>query len=338
MNQGKVNIGGDCRPGSRAEVVPIYQRHPQCQHVCHLPAHPEKTGRDRRRVRHREPATPISTSLLKDPDVDAVHINSPIPDHGWQSIAALKAGKHVACTVPMATSIEDCKKIVRSRQKKTGLKYMMMETVVYAREFLYMKELLRQRRARQTAVPPGEPSAGHGRLAELLARPAADVVCDPLRRRRFAAMANLTAEYVCCFGSGTISQGTRSAVRLAVRRGDRAHQIQGHLTSPRASFRSLVRHAPANIARASMFMARKASRGMAAGRARAARVMHTAKRPEAEDSEAGQSARLTRSACRRKSGPFTTKGVYDLGQEDASELSRKAQAMAVRIRTGPTNS
>src|ERR1051326_4652293 len=47
--------------------------------------------------------------LLKDPKVDMVHINSPIPDHAWQSIAALKAGKHVACTVPMATSIEDCR-------------------------------------------------------------------------------------------------------------------------------------------------------------------------------------------------------------------------------------
>jgi len=78
--------------------------------------------------------------LLKDSAVEAVHINSPIPDHAWMAIEALKAGKHVACTVPMATSISDCKKIVEL-QKKTGLKYMMMETVVYAREFLYIKEL-----------------------------------------------------------------------------------------------------------------------------------------------------------------------------------------------------
>jgi len=34
--------------------------------------------------------------LIAHPEVDAVHINSPIPDHGWQTIAALKAGKHVA--------------------------------------------------------------------------------------------------------------------------------------------------------------------------------------------------------------------------------------------------
>src|SRR5258705_13944321 len=79
--------------------------------------------------------------LLRDPGVDAVHINSPIPDHGWQSIAALKAGKHVACTVPMATSIEDCRKIV-DPVRQTKKKYMTMETVVYAREYLFIKDFL----------------------------------------------------------------------------------------------------------------------------------------------------------------------------------------------------
>src|SRR3546814_3308101 len=76
--------------------------------------------------------------LLKDPDIDAVHINTPIPDHAAQALKALRAGKHVACTVPMATSVEDCQKIVEA-VKETGLTYMMMETVVYAREFLFMK-------------------------------------------------------------------------------------------------------------------------------------------------------------------------------------------------------
>ena len=54
--------------------------------------------------------------------------------------AALKAGKHVACTVPMATNVEDCLEIIRLT-RETGLKYMMMETVVYAREYLFMKQL-----------------------------------------------------------------------------------------------------------------------------------------------------------------------------------------------------
>src|SRR5262245_43745841 len=78
--------------------------------------------------------------LLKDKEIDAVHINSPIPDHAPQSIAALKAGKHVACTVPMGTTKDEIKQIVEL-QRKTGLVYMMMETVVYSREYLFAKEL-----------------------------------------------------------------------------------------------------------------------------------------------------------------------------------------------------
>ena len=78
--------------------------------------------------------------LLKDPNVDAVHINSPIADHAPQSIAALKAGKHVASTVPAATTIDECQQIVEW-QRKSGKVYMMMETVVYSREYLFAKEL-----------------------------------------------------------------------------------------------------------------------------------------------------------------------------------------------------
>ena len=50
--------------------------------------------------------------LLADPNVDAVHINSPIPDHAPMTLAALKAGKHVACTVPMATTVEGCDRLL----------------------------------------------------------------------------------------------------------------------------------------------------------------------------------------------------------------------------------
>src|SRR4029078_8836720 len=43
-------------------------------------------------------------------------------------------------TAPMATTIDECKEICRL-VRKTGLKYMMAETVVYSREFLFIKEL-----------------------------------------------------------------------------------------------------------------------------------------------------------------------------------------------------
>jgi predicted dehydrogenase len=125
--------------GFGAEFIPIYQLHPNAEMVAicrrnkqELDACGDKFGIAKRFTHFEE--------MLKDPDIDAIHINSPIPDHGPQTIAALKAGKHVACTVPMATSKEQIKEIVEL-QKKTGLVYSMMETVVYAREYLFAKDL-----------------------------------------------------------------------------------------------------------------------------------------------------------------------------------------------------
>ena len=78
--------------------------------------------------------------VLADRDVDFVHINSPIPDHARCGAEGSGRGKHVMCTVPMATTIEDCRQIVE-KVNKTGLKYMMAETVVYSREFLFIRDL-----------------------------------------------------------------------------------------------------------------------------------------------------------------------------------------------------
>jgi predicted dehydrogenase len=125
--------------GFGAEFIPIYQKHPNAEMyaVCRRNAKELNACGDKFGVQTRY--TDFN-KLLQDPNIDAVHINSPIPDHAPQSLAALKAGKHVACTVPMATSIEECKQLVLER-RKTGKVYMMMETVVYSREYLFVKEL-----------------------------------------------------------------------------------------------------------------------------------------------------------------------------------------------------
>src|SRR3954452_22548321 len=125
--------------GFGAEFIPIYQAHPNANLVA-------VCQRDPKKLKTIQDAFGIAKGftdydeLLRDPEIDAVHINTPIPDHASQSIKALKAGKHVACTVPMATSIEDCRKLVEL-QRQTKKVYMMMETVVYSREYLFVKEL-----------------------------------------------------------------------------------------------------------------------------------------------------------------------------------------------------
>ncbi len=125
--------------GFGAEFIPIYQAHPDAEMyaVC------QRTRARLDEVGGRFGVKTRYTSyddLLRDPDVDAVHINSPIGDHAPQSIAALEAGKHVASTVPAATTVDECRRIVEA-QRASGKVYMMMETVVYSREYLFVKEL-----------------------------------------------------------------------------------------------------------------------------------------------------------------------------------------------------
>ncbi len=51
--------------------------------------------------------------LLKNPDVTVVAIHTPNGQHAEQAIAAARAGKHVFCDKPMATSVADAERIVR---------------------------------------------------------------------------------------------------------------------------------------------------------------------------------------------------------------------------------
>jgi predicted dehydrogenase len=125
--------------GFGAEFIPIYQRHPLANMyaICQRNAEKLQSVADAFNIEKRYTDY---DELLKDPTIDVVHINTPIQNHAEQSLKALRAGKHVACTVPMATSVEDCRLIVEA-VKESGCMYMMMETVVYSREFLFVKEM-----------------------------------------------------------------------------------------------------------------------------------------------------------------------------------------------------
>lgn len=189
--------------GFGAEFIPIYQRHPHATMYAICQRNEESLNQigDQYgiKVRYQD-----YDELLKDPNIDAVHINTPIPNHAEQSIKALRAGKHVACTVPMATTVEECKQIVEAVEE-TGLTYMMMETVVYAREFLYMKELYEKGelgkiqflKASHQQDMDGWPSYWPGLPPMHYATHCVGPVLGLTRN---------DAEYVSCFGSGTIRE------------------------------------------------------------------------------------------------------------------------------------
>jgi 1,5-anhydro-D-fructose reductase (1,5-anhydro-D-mannitol-forming) len=55
--------------------------------------------------------------LLRNPDVTVVAIHTPNSQHAAQAIAAARAGKHVFCDKPMATSVADAERMVRECEK-----------------------------------------------------------------------------------------------------------------------------------------------------------------------------------------------------------------------------
>ncbi len=125
--------------GFGAEFVPIYLDHPDVESVVVCDANPARLNAigDRFAVRCRFRDV---DDVIKAEDIDAVHLVSGIPDHAAQTISVLQSGKHCACTVPMATSIADLQAIIAA-QHASQKNYMMMETAVYTRQFLYAKEL-----------------------------------------------------------------------------------------------------------------------------------------------------------------------------------------------------
>jgi len=82
-------------------------------------------------------------ALLADESIDAIHIVSDIFSHYDLTMAALQAGKHCACTVPMATTIDQLRDIITA-QKASGKNFMMMETAVYTFQCLYVQEMIQR--------------------------------------------------------------------------------------------------------------------------------------------------------------------------------------------------
>ena len=66
-------------------------------------------------------AYPTAEALLADPTVDAVSICTQNSTHADLTVAALRAGKHVLCEKPMASTLEECERMVKEAEA-TGLR------------------------------------------------------------------------------------------------------------------------------------------------------------------------------------------------------------------------
>ena len=209
--------------GFGAEFVPLYQKHPdaECYAICqrnvsHLNEVGDTFGVERRFTNFED--------LLKIDEIDAIHIVTPIADHAPMTVRSLNAGKHTACTVPMGTTKQQCLEVCGARSR-AGKVYMMMETAVYTREFLYAKDLVDTGKLgtiqflrgshQQNMSLPGWPDYWYGFPPMHYATHA----ISPL-----LAISGQQVESVVCFGSGRIKKeyeeryGSPFAVETALMR------------------------------------------------------------------------------------------------------------------------
>lgn len=81
--------------------------------------------------------------IAKNPDIDAVYIALPNSMHAEYTIRAAKAGKHVLCEKPMATSVEDSRAMLQACST-AGKKLMIAYRCQYEPANLRAGELIRQ--------------------------------------------------------------------------------------------------------------------------------------------------------------------------------------------------
>ena len=190
--------------GFGMEFIPIYQAYPGVE----VYAISRRNKKELKEVGERFNVKNLFTDwrdLLDIREIDAIHVVAPVMEHARMTIESLKAGKHCACTVPMATTIKECKDIVKEKNK-SGKVYMMMETAVYTREFLYVKNLVDSGKLGRIQFLRGS----HMQDMGLEGWPEYWLGFPPMWYGTHAiapllTLANSEADSVICHGSGSIS-------------------------------------------------------------------------------------------------------------------------------------
>jgi len=78
--------------------------------------------------------------LIDKPDIDIIAVFSPDHLHALHCIDALKNSKHIICTKPLVTSIDDAKTIIKLVREK-DVKFLVGQTMRYEPQFAAIKRL-----------------------------------------------------------------------------------------------------------------------------------------------------------------------------------------------------
>ena len=88
----------------------IYHTHPQVSDVVVFGRTPAKLHAFADEFGYATTTDPAS--IYDDPAIDLVDVCLPTPVHAEHALRALAAGKHVLCELPLATTMDDARRIV----------------------------------------------------------------------------------------------------------------------------------------------------------------------------------------------------------------------------------
>jgi predicted dehydrogenase len=129
---------GICGVGSFSEAfIPLFKAHPLVSEVVLADLLPERLEHVAAKYGIRR--TAASHDELCASDVDAIAIFAQRHLHGPLTIQALKAGKHVYCAVPIASTLEEMAEVVKVVEE-TRLVYMNGETCYYYPHTIYCRD------------------------------------------------------------------------------------------------------------------------------------------------------------------------------------------------------
>jgi len=106
--------------------------------------------------------------LLRDQEIDAVYIATPVHLHADQAVAAAEAGKHVLCEKPMAMNVSECDRIItacRMNKVKLGVAYYrrFYPVIERVKEIIQSGEIGIPVLAQVNAFEPFDPEPTHPR-------------------------------------------------------------------------------------------------------------------------------------------------------------------------------
>ena len=105
----RVAVAG-CGKIAQVRHLPEYREHPEARIWGLFDLNRERA--EALAVQYGAKVYPSYEALLADPQVDAVSVCAANTAHAEMAIAALRAGKHVLCEKPMATTLADCERMV----------------------------------------------------------------------------------------------------------------------------------------------------------------------------------------------------------------------------------